>query len=235
MTYGKRLRSRVRPRPILRRLVHEACKASAPVVCRLTPLRNASFKVGDQHLPYFVHPYNTTWRNERAVEVPLALDFIERQKTSNGLEFGNVLTHYGRPIDLKTVDKYERGPGVENCDIVEFAPSDRFDFIVSISTIEHVGWDEPTRDASKLDEAFLHLRNLLAPGGRLFLTAALGYNPHLDKAVLERSWPTLWQTTLVREQGRWRERPDLQWRPYSYWRGARSVWVAEVDSACDRE
>ncbi len=49
-------------------------------------------------------------------------------------------------------------------DIVEFVPQDKYDLIISISTLEHVGWDEQPQKPGKLLQAIDHLRaTCLAP------------------------------------------------------------------------
>lgn len=49
--------------------------------------------LGDSY-DYFIHPYNMTWRNERAVEIAICKEFVAHQN-GRGMEFGNVLAHYG--------------------------------------------------------------------------------------------------------------------------------------------
>ena len=100
---------------------------------------------------YFYHPYNTTWKNERAVEIPIILDKIQFYHYQGGriLEVGNVLSNYVH-FQHDIIDKYDKSEGVINQDVVDFQPAenenDKYDLIVSISTIEHVGWDETPRD-----------------------------------------------------------------------------------------
>ena len=40
------------------------------------------------------------------------------------------------------LDKYEKGNNVINDDVVSFSTEVKYDLIVSVSTLEHVGWDE---------------------------------------------------------------------------------------------
>jgi hypothetical protein len=137
-------------------------------------------------LRYFVHPYNHTWRYERCIEIPIARAFIAAHGGA-GLEVGNVLNHYGR-VSHRVVDKYERGRDVENVD-VEAIQAARLDYIVSISTLEHVGIDERDRDEQKALRSIGHLRGPLAPSGRLLVTFRLGHNPTLTEAVLSGRIP----------------------------------------------
>ena len=99
-------------------------------------------------ITYLVHNYNRTWLNERAVEVPIIFHVIARWPGRRMLELGNVLSHYGS-VAHDVLDKYEVGEHVINQDVVEYQPSARYDMIVSISTLEHVGWDEQPRDPQK--------------------------------------------------------------------------------------
>ena len=96
-------------------------------------------------LQLFDHPYNTTILNERAVEIPVVMAWLYRgDPLGDVLEVGNVLQHYGDVLDVPTrriVDRYETGPHVENLDVFDI--TGRYDTIITISTVEHVGWDPP--------------------------------------------------------------------------------------------
>lgn len=83
------------------------------------------------------------------------------------------------------IDKYDRSPGVTNADIVDFNPGRRFGTIVSVSTLEHVGWDEVPRDPEKPLKAVSNIRRLLSQGGTALITVPLGYNPNVDRYVRE--------------------------------------------------
>ena len=141
------------------------------------------FELDGRHYPYAIHAYNRTVRNERCVELPFVTAQLGAFAGKRILEVGNVLQHYG--VRAHTViDKYEQAPGVENIDIVDYRPQKRFDLIVSISTLEHVGWDEEPRQPEKVIDALHNLiANCLAPGGRLVVTVPLGHNPVLDAAL----------------------------------------------------
>lgn len=133
---------------------------------------------------YLVHPYNTTWRNERSVELPIAFDWLSRQKPGRTLEVGHVLGHYRRLGNHTVVDKYEPSPGIINIDVLQFQSEDRFRSIVAISTLEHVGYDEEERSSDKTRRVVNHLVGLLEPDGELLITFPLGYNRDLDDHLL---------------------------------------------------
>jgi len=137
-----------------------------------------TFAFAGRDLKYFYHRYNNTTSNERTIEIPIAEQFL--RPGLNTLEVGNVLNHY-RPFPHDVVDKYEVAPGVTNCDIVEYATPQRYDLIVSISTIEHVGWDEATKDPDKPARAIAAMKRLMAPNATMVITVPGGYNPFLDE------------------------------------------------------
>lgn len=146
------------------------------------PLRGSFLFNGVEHR-YFYHRYNATWRNERAVEVPIIYRIVEQSKDKNILEVGNVLKNY-YPLKHTVLDKYELVPGVINEDVVDFRPKQKFDLIFSISTFEHVGWDEDPREPEKVLQAFKNLlENCLVPNGLLIVTLPIGYNPALDEFI----------------------------------------------------
>ncbi len=102
----------------------------------------------------------------------------------NILEVGNVLSHYFS-VSHDILDKYEKADGVINKDVVDFRSKKRYDLIVSISTLEHVGWDEEARDPTKILYAIQNLKNLFASRSKIVVTLPLGYNPDMDKLLRE--------------------------------------------------
>jgi len=150
---------------------------------RLTS-RPSAFTFRGKSYRYFWHCYNATWRNERAVEIPIARDFLAGVPPEDVLEIGDVMSNYG-PISHQVVDKYETGERIINADVCDFRSEKKYQLILSISTLEHVGWDEEPKDESKVLRAFGNLRGLLAPEGKLLVTVPIGYNPSLDKMIGE--------------------------------------------------
>ncbi len=147
------------------------------------------FIFNDHRYYYFYHPSNLTWTNERAVELPILWEEVEKHDPDQVLEVGNVLSHY-HPITHDIVDKHEKGQGVTNLDILDFNPAKRYDLIVSISTIEHIGFTEDESVGEKTLpqpekplHAIQHLKGLLAQRGRLIVTIPLGYNLALDQLL----------------------------------------------------
>jgi hypothetical protein len=166
----------------------------------------SSFALGGRRYRYLWHPYMATWRSERAVEVPVVWDRVRTADPASTLEIGNVLSHYF-PSAHTVVDKYEPGPGVIKEDVVDFAPGRRYDLIVSISTLEHVGYDEQPQDPEKGMRAIEHLRGLLTDTGELLFTVPKDWNPELDRSLAEGGVALDERRCLKRvsAEGRWAE------------------------------
>lgn len=165
---------------------------------------DGTFAFGGEQVPYLRHRYNRSWLNERAVEVPLAQRTLTRRR-GEVLEVGNVLSHYGTSGHT-VVDRYERAPGVVNEDVADFVPGRALDLIVSVSTLEHVGFDEQPLDPDKPLRVVRMLADKLAPGGLLWATLPVGYNPALDDAVRAGRLP------FTRIRALRRSGPGLSWR-----------------------
>jgi hypothetical protein len=151
--------------------------------------RREPFVFDGEQYAYLFHHCNTTWLNERTVEIPLATRLLERRQGARMLEVGNVLHNYLAepllPAERDVVDKYEVAPGVSNIDIVDHHPAEPYGVIVAVSTMEHVGWDEEPRDPPKAALAIERLHTWMALGGELLVTIPLGYNPELDTRLLD--------------------------------------------------
>lgn len=163
------------------------------------------FTFRGKEYPYYFHHYNVTWKNERAVEIALAKAKLKQYRDKRVLELGNVLNHYLKH-DHDVVDKYEKWPGVVNKDIQDFKPKRPYDLIVSISTVEHIGWDEEKRDPKKIPQTLKKLESMLAPGGELFVTFPLGWNHDLDLMLQSK------QVRFGRQFYMKRTEPFLGWK-----------------------
>ena len=183
-----------------------------------------SFEWWGQRLAYHDHSYNTTRRNERAVELPVAEAWLRPELRT--LEVGNVLSHYGIGPKRRVVDRYESGEGVENLDI--FSIEGDYEQIVSLSTLEHVRWDEQPRENDGAIRALEHLLTLLDPGGRMLLSVPTGWNDPLDEALTTRDFGCTRACTIVRDGNGWRQTDEVEITPYGFppgWAGA--VWIGE--------
>jgi SAM-dependent methyltransferase len=140
---------------------------------------------------------------------------------------GNVLGHYYDDLPGRTVvDRYEVAADVENVDVLEVGGE--WDYIVAISTLEHVRWDEQPREAAGAVLALEHLRSLLAPAGRMLVTVPMGWHETLDSHLLGHLCGAVTACTLVRAGTGWVQSERPVWRPYGVsqpW--AEAVWIGE--------
>lgn len=155
------------------------------------------------------------------------------------LEVGNVLQHYEPEISVPyrvIVDLYEVAQGVSNIDVFDIDPEmGPFDQIVSISTLEHVGFDYEPKSPDGPQRAIEHLRGCLSEEGRLLVTIPVGFNPALDPLL--GHFETVRQTRLYRNPmvpgwaSEWSEVPSWgKVREYGYhtpW--ANEVWIGEFN------
>lgn len=138
-----------------------------------------TFIFNGKEYAYFNRVYRYTIRNERAIEIPIAQEMVKNCH-GNILEVGNVLSHYF-PVNYDVVDKYEKANRVINKDILDFKPTKKYDLIICISTLEHIGLDDPETNRAKTLRAIKKLRSMLSIGGKAFVTFPLGQNHRLDE------------------------------------------------------
>ncbi|MGH8002641.1 MAG: hypothetical protein ACREPR_25220 [Brasilonema sp.] len=141
-----------------------------------------TFTWNGKSLRYNRIPYNNT--AERAIEIPIIRDFLSKSKVGEKLlEVGNVLCNYENEynkISRTVVDKYEVAAGVLNIDLMDVSDLDKYDLIVSISTIEHIGqnWDNfecsIERDLEASLKAIVKIYTLLNLAGRAIITVPFG-------------------------------------------------------------
>ena len=203
-----------------------ADRVGARLECR-RELRHGpqNFSVNGVEHVQLVQLHNRTWRNERAVEVPLAVAFLDGC-VGPTLELGNVLANYGRRGHV-VVDKYEARPGVVNVDVDDYRPRERF---VAISTLEHVGLGRraarPGQDPSGSPAPALPAP-ALGPDAR-HLPSLL--QPSLDTMITAGTLGADRQSFLVRGQGLWTEASpaaafaQAQMGPA----GGNAIWMAEL-------
>tara|TARA_A100001037_G_C15099675_1_gene613307 strand:- start:410 stop:1135 length:726 start_codon:yes stop_codon:yes gene_type:complete len=170
-------------------------------------LKSRRFSLRGREWDCVYHDHNVTWSNERCVEVGLGLAYFDEFKGQSILEVGNVMSHYA-DTSHPVVDKYEHAPGVINEDIVAYRTGERFDLVFSISTLEHIGFDDDATgvSAGKILDAIDACKALLAPGGRFAFTVPIGYNPDLDELIRRRALGMARTEFLIRRGPReWEE------------------------------
>jgi cyclopropane fatty-acyl-phospholipid synthase-like methyltransferase len=126
--------------------------------------------------------------SERAVEIAIIWEEVKKYDAERVLEVGNTLSYY-YPVRHDIVDQFDKAERVINVDIVDFFTPKKYDLIVSISTMEHIGKDEGrytggentmSESPDKIIHAVDKLKNFLNQKGRIIITAPLGYNQTFD-------------------------------------------------------
>ena len=152
---------------------------------------NKTFDFKSKKLYYNRIQYNNP--SERAVEVPIGFDFLAAnvEESARVLEVGNVLSCYENTlseeigiISREIVDKFEKDIGIDNHDLMELNPPDKYNVILSISTVEHIGQEvDPTggygehthsRDREAPLKAIVKIYDLLAVNGKALITVPFG-------------------------------------------------------------
>ncbi|MFA6008075.1 MAG: glycosyltransferase [Candidatus Shapirobacteria bacterium] len=138
------------------------------------------FNFNGEKLKYLRKIYNFSYRNERAVEIPIAEFLWKKYNPVSALEIGNVLSHYGWTGQV-IIDKYEVAKNVLNIDAVDISTDKKYDLVVSVSTIEHIGWDwGEEKDFDKSIFVLNRVKKVLNPDGHMIITLPLGFNKYLD-------------------------------------------------------
>lgn len=136
-----------------------------------------TFKYRDKEYKYFDHSYNKTMKNERSIEIPIALEFYKKFKPSQILEVGNVLSYYGIKPKHSCIDLKE---GPIKKDWLEYnVEYYKYDAIISISTIEHMA-----NPVIALEKIKFICNNYL-------ITFPLAYNSRLDDYVISMNFSEL--------------------------------------------
>jgi hypothetical protein len=183
---GRRLREAAREEGAARaarRLLGWGARYAAGLPRALVGSRR-TFGFAGHEYRYATRVYNSTWMHERAVELPIALEALEqgRGRGARILEVGHVLGHYAA-AGHEVVDKYEHAPGVRNADVLDLDAEGRYDLVLSVSTLEHVGVDDAPADPRRAVAAARRLRALTAPGGSVLATVPAGDNHELVAAI----------------------------------------------------
>lgn len=151
--------------------------------------RDKYFIFQEEKYKYFYHFYNQTVAGERIVEIPIVRKLVEAYSGKNILEVGNVLGHYFS-INHDVIDKYEKAPGVINEDVASFKFKKKYDLIISVSTMEHVGFSYgEKKEPGKFLKATENLKRHLDRNGKLFVTLPFFYNPFITRLIKEKKMP----------------------------------------------
>jgi hypothetical protein len=207
-----------RPTPLgskRRRLLNAVLDLATLPLVALGPRR--TIELLGRRIPLHYEFRRWAWRSERCVELALGMRALRAHDSRDVLEVGNVMPLTG--IGGHTVvDKYEKGPDVLNVDIVDYAPERRFGLVLSLSTLEHVGWDELPRDPGKAALALARLKDLSEPGGAMLVTIPVGTHRRLERAFTAPQSPFDAIALFVKtsRRARWTRREPSELSRYEY-------------------
>jgi hypothetical protein len=141
-------------------------------------------KIGSIELDYFYHQYNNTGINERKIEVPLALKFLEIVQ-DNCTEIGCVIPYYKTDSKHKVIDLYDEHPKALNIDALTYDYSG--ENCLSISTIEHFGeiYNDPQNVGKYFDKdlGYKGLIKIIEKANKYLISFPLGLNRNLEQSV----------------------------------------------------
>jgi len=167
------------------------------------------FRFNGRQYEYFEHPYNRAAENMRTLEVPIIREVLRQTYAFDDiLEIGNVLSHYGNT----TWDILDLKEGPIKQDLMTWEPQIRYDLIVSISTVEHIG--------ASPEDIISKIRSLLKLDGKAIITLPTGYNPKWDKSLLSGELD-------VRVVGCMELMQDRAWEECSLWNAIKKPYLAD--------
>lgn len=189
------------------------------------------FTFNNTSLTYCTNNYNHTWGCERAIEIAIARQFLRSNKQTRILEVGCVLPHY-QSANWDVLDKFEQGNNIINQDILDYKAVKKYNTIVCISTIEHIGIDDSKKDTSLSIKTIESLKKLLSKKGKLFITFPFGYHKVLDKYVLSHKNVFTHSAAMVRISpwNTWKQVPLSQLKNKKYgwpYNNANGIFIGE--------
>ena len=149
-----------------------------------------TFVFQGKNLSYNRIQYNNP--SERSVEVSIGFEFLAHVKNSaRVIEVGNVLSYYENSLservgvsNRRIIDKFEIDIGIDNEDLMSLPSAEKYDSIVSISTVEHIGQGvDPSGAYGELTngldreaplKAIAKIYDLLAVDGKALITVPFG-------------------------------------------------------------
>jgi len=147
-------------------------------------------KIGSIELEYFYHEYNNTSRNERKIEIPLALKFLDIVN-NQCIEIGCVTPYYKNNVSHKVIDLYDEHPKATHIDALDYNYSGHN--CLSISTIEHFGeiYNDPQNIGKYLDKelGYKGLIKIIENANKYLISFPLGLNRNLEESIKNSNLP----------------------------------------------
>lgn len=139
------------------------------------------FTFQGQEFKYFDNPHNNTRINERTVEIPISLKFLEFN-LKNLIEVGCVTPYY-HECSHEVIDLTDDHPKSKKIDATQYNFKDKN--VLSISTVEHVGLSDYGNEIKENNAAIILCEKIIKDSLNYFITWPLGYNKVLDSWAFE--------------------------------------------------
>ncbi len=135
-----------------------------------------------QEFKYFDHPHNNTRINERTVEIPVSLKFLE-SNLENLIEVGCVTPYYSECLH-EVIDLTDDHPKSKKIDATQYDFKNKN--VLSISTVEHVGLSDYGNQVKENNAAINLCEKIIKDSLNYFITWPLGYNKVLDSWAFDK-------------------------------------------------
>lgn len=167
---------------------------------------------------YFDDPVNTTIINERAIEIPLGIRFMSAVGLRPLVEVGCVMPFYGRceHIIVDLFEQHSPAGEVLNIDAENFDFTEKF--VLSLSTIEHIGKSDYENTDIDPQKAIRILEKISEESKGFLISWGTMYHNELDAYVKDNLDKWDWFGYIKREEKRW-----------EYTNKDMKVWECEFD------
>lgn len=180
-------------------------RCSRRVVCHSKEdiMRPKEFQFNNETYEYF-----GTINSPRTIEIPIAWREVSKHPVDKVLEVGYVLSMW-YDTHFEVIDKYEKrsnDSNLKNIDIVDFSPDKKYDLVVCISTLEHIG--EGAREGNIKDKPFQAvetMKNLLSDDGLLLVTFPVGWSRFLEQRWVRFGFAKTFFMKRISEDNEWVE------------------------------
>lgn len=165
---------------------------------------NKTFKLGQIELEYCFSDFNSSWNNERKVEIPLGKYFLEKFD-NQVLEVGCVMPHYGYDkhtiIDLTDVHPKNIKANALHWDYTGLN-------VLSVSTLEHFMKREYNNGSN--EDGIICLNKIVSEAKNFLITFPTCYNEFLHAFVKNNPRiPRVMLKRITQEGNLWEQHFDL--------------------------
>ncbi len=165
---------------------------------------NSKFKLGSIELPYCYHEHNSSFRNERKVEVPLGAYFLDKFN-NDVFEVGCVMPHYGRG-EHTIIDLTDNHPRNIKANALHWDYTGKN--VLSISTIEHFMTREYGNGSN--EDSITCLSKIVTEAKNYLITFPTCYNEFLHQHMKSNAFiPRVMLKRINQNENEWEQYFDF--------------------------